>query len=323
VEPNSTDPTTAFATTGGTKPPSASRPWWKRKWGIAAIVVAVLIIVGGISTATQTEPIASVATPSPSLAAGVSSPQVPTAEPAPTSEPTTVEATPEPTVEPTPEPTVEPTPEPTEEPTPEPTEEPTPEPTEEPTPEPTEEPTPEPTAVSAILKTSGQGDKIVRFVAQDAPTYARITGKGGGNFAVITYTGSEYGDLLVNEIGSYSGSTYVAAGVNRLKVTSSGSWTIEIRPITAARLWDGLDRLDGKGDSVVLLTDAAGGITTVKNKSRSNFAVIAYSPEGEYLDLLVNEIGSYSGEVLLPDADPIVLSIHAVGGTWSMSAVEQ
>ena len=290
VEPNSTDPTTAFATTGGTKPPSASRPWWKRKGGIAAIVVAVLIIVGGISNATQTEPIASVATPSPSLAAGVSSPQVPTAEPAPTSQPTT-EATPEPTVEPTPEPT--------------------------------EEPTPEPTAVSAILKTSGRGDKIVRFVAQDAPTYARITGKGGGNFAVISYTGSEYGDLLVNEIGSYSGLTYVAAGVNRLKVTSSGSWTIEIRPITAARLWDGLDRLDGKGDSVVLLTDAAGGITTVKNKSRSNFAVIAYSPEGDYLDLLVNEIGSYSGEVLLPDADPIVLSIHAVGGTWSMSAVEQ
>src|SRR5689334_7987585 len=26
-----------------------SRPWWKRKWGIAGIVVAALLIVGGIT----------------------------------------------------------------------------------------------------------------------------------------------------------------------------------------------------------------------------------------------------------------------------------
>jgi hypothetical protein len=169
----------------------------------------------------------------------------------------------------------------------------------------------------------GRGDKIVKLPAQDAPTFARITGKGSGNFAVISYVGSDYDDLLVNEIGSYAGSVYIAAGVNRLKVTSSGTWTIEVRPITSARAWDGVTALTGKGDSVAILTGGAGGITTIKNKSRSNFAVIAYSPEGEYLDLLVNEIGTYSGEVLVPDADPIVLAISAVGGTWSLSAVGQ
>ncbi len=207
-----------------------------------------------------------------------------------------------------------------------PTVEPSTPPTTEPTPEPTATvaptPKPKPTPAPPILKLAGRGDKVVRFTAQDAPTVARITGKGSGNFAVVSYAGSVYGDLLVNEIGAYAGWVYVAAGENRLKVSSSGSWTIEVRPITAARAWDGLGALTGKGDTVVLLSGGASGTTTIKNRSSSNFAVIAYSPAGDYLDLLVNEIGAYSGEVLLPDADPIVLSIHDVGGTWSMSAVQ-
>jgi hypothetical protein len=59
-----------------------------------------------------------------------------------------------------------------------------------------------------------------------------------------------------------------------------------------------------------------------QERGTSNFAVVAYSEYGDYLDLLVNEIGSYSGEVLLPIEDPIVLSIHADGGSWSMSVVQ-
>jgi hypothetical protein len=192
---------------------------------------------------------------------------------------------------------------------------------------------PEPTSASSggigsvpaplIVRKTGRGDRVLRFPAQDAPTVARISGTGRGNFAVVSYAGAEYGDLLVNEIGSYAGWVYVAAGINRFKITSSGSWTVEIRSITSARAWDGARAMAGKGDQVILLSRAAAGSTTIKNKGHSNFAVTAYSPEGDYLDLLVNEIGSYNGEVLLPDTDPIVLVIHAVGGTWSMSTVVQ
>ena len=171
--------------------------------------------------------------------------------------------------------------------------------------------------------TSGRGDKIVKFAAQDAPTFARITGRGSSNFAVISYTGAEYGDLLVNEIGAYAGSVYVAAGVDRLKISSSGTWTVEIRQLDDAPSWDGTRTLSGKGDKVVVLFGGSAGITTIKNKSTSNFAVIAYSPEGEYLDLVVNEIGAYAGEVMLPDGDPMVLQIQAVGGTWSFSTISQ
>jgi hypothetical protein len=65
------------------------------------------------------------------------------------------------------------------------------------------------------------------------------------------------------------------------------------------------------------------GITTIKNKSSPSFAGVAYTRDGTYLDLLVNTIASNSGEVLLPDSDPMVLVIGAVGGTWSTSAVQQ
>lgn len=268
-----------------TSPPAPKRPWWKRKWGIAAIVVVALFVLGSISNAVNPRSAGSTASADPTPLAVIHDPS--------TSPSSTAAATADP-VE-TPEPAVEAT----------------------------VEPTAKPTAIPVVLKISGRGDKVVKMNPQDEPTFAKITGKGGGNFSVISYTGSEYGDLLVNEIGSYSGTVYIAAGINRLKVSSSGSWTIEVRSIQAAPRWDGSKALAGKGDRVVLLSNGGAGITTIKNKGRDNFAIIAYSLSGEYLDLVVNEIGSYSGEVLLPDEDPMVLSIHDVGGTWSMSAVGQ
>jgi len=294
--PNSSDPTIGWVPPGGPAAPTPApqkRRWWKRKWGIAAIVVAVLFILGGIGSAMDPQTTGSLASPSPQL--GLAATEAPTAS-ASLADPT-------PEVSPEPVESADPTPEPTA--------------------EPTAEPTPKPTPVAPLLKTSGRGDKVVKMKAQDAPTFAKITGKGSGNFAVISYAGTEYSDLLVNDIGSYSGTVYIEAGVNRLKVTSNGSWTIEVRPITSARHWDGTSALAGKGDGVVILTNGSFGTTTLKNKGESNFAVIAYSTDGEYLDLLVNDIGSYKGEVLLPVADPMVLSIHSVGGTWSWSPVEQ
>ncbi len=162
----------------------------------------------------------------------------------------------------------------------------------------------EPATPAILTSKSGRGDKVLKIKAQDAPTIARITNKGSSNFAVISYVGTCYDDLLVNEIGSYSGTVYLSPGVTRLKVTSNGNWKVTIRPIDAARQWDGSSALSGKGDAVVMLHGGEFGKTTIKNKSRSNFAVIAYDTDGQYLDLLVNEIGGYSGEVLLPLADP-------------------
>jgi hypothetical protein len=276
-----------------TAPAGPVRPWWKKRWGIAAIAVGVLLVLGAVGSAFNPKG-SSTASPIPSapVAAATAGPTPNvTASPSATAQ-TTPSAAPTATAEPTPEPTAEPT------------------------------PTPKPTPVPPVLTKAGRGDKVLKFPAQDGPLVARITNKSGDNFAVVAYSGTEYTDLLVNEIGSYSGRVYVAPGVNLLKITSGGSWTVELRVIASAPRWNGESTLTGKGDSVILLTGGSFGTTTITNKGRDNFAVVAYSVDGDYLDLLVNEIGSYRGEVLLPIEDPVVLSIHAVGGAWTMTAVK-
>jgi len=184
-------------------------------------------------------------------------------------------------------------------------------------------PTAEPAASAApIGEDAGRGDVVLRIEGQELPTVAVITHQGKNtNFAVTSYIGTEYNALLVNEIGNYSGMVYVAPLVDTLEITAGGDWTVTRYNLDGATQWDGLTDLAGEGDSVVVLTGGSSGAVAITNQSESNFSIVAYDEFGEYLDLLVNEIGDYSGEVLLPDADPMALDITAVGGTWTMSAI--
>jgi len=107
-----TDPTVvAWAVTAASGSGQAPKPWWKRWWGIAAIGLAILLILGGIGSVInggRTQ--GGAASPGASLAVGAVSTPTATVR-AVTAEPTEA-ATPEPTEEATPEPTEEATPEP-------------------------------------------------------------------------------------------------------------------------------------------------------------------------------------------------------------------
>ncbi len=146
---------------------------------------------------------------------------------------------------------------------------------------------------------------------------ATIKYTGSGNFAVWTVdSGGTSTDLLVNDTGSYSGRVLFDESEHSVafKVTATGSWTIVIDPIEKFPAWSGTTTRTATGDYVLRLTgDAAGSFVVMKltHSGSSNFAVWAY---GESTDLLVNEIGRYSGEVLMNGA--AVLEIHA-DGKWS------
>jgi hypothetical protein len=170
----------------------------------------------------------------------------------------------------------------------------------------------------------GRGDKVARFkIPADAAAIATIKATGRDNFAVWTLdaSGSET-DLLVNEIGAYAGTVLFDENEGdhsvAFEVTASGSWTIRVKPISAARVWEPTGSLKGKGDDVVQLTPPATGLsaTDVRHTGKGNFAIWAYSTDGT--DLLVNDIGRYSGQVLLPDGT-FLLAITA-DGSWTMSA---
>lgn len=172
------------------------------------------------------------------------------------------------------------------------------------------------------MNLQGKGDKVAKFtIPADAPAIAKISYSGTSNFVVesLAVDGST-NDLLVNVIGKYKGTVLFDTDIETysvaFRVTASGSWTIAIQPLTSARSWNGTTKLTGTGDDVVVLNPASIGLTTVKitHSGSSNFVVIGFSDSAS--DLLVNEIGHYSGEQLLTEGT-LLLQIEA-DGAWTV-----
>lgn len=180
---------------------------------------------------------------------------------------------------------------------------------------------PAPVAKPAVY--SGVGSKLLKISKGEEAMIVVISGRGSSNFAVTNLgaDGEQY-DLLVNSIGSYQGTRLIDAREGEqtaaFKIEATGfRWTIALKPITQARSWSGSSPLSGKGDDVVLMPPGTwGALDAAKfaHTGSSNFAVKAY---GDSIDLLVNEIGRYSGEVQVP-ADTVLFAIDADGG-WTIS----
>jgi hypothetical protein len=165
---------------------------------------------------------------------------------------------------------------------------------------------------------SGTGKSVV--VLPDGVGAAMVTAEhvGQSNFAltVLDANNQSTGDLLVNRIGNYAGTT--AYGMNddlgtsaRLQVEADGEWTVTVSQLsTASEL-----KLphEGTGDGVFrYLGDAAQWRLT--HSGSSNFAVIQYADL--FPGLLANEIGQFRGTVPAT-AGPVIVTITA-DGAWSV-----
>lgn len=191
--------------------------------------------------------------------------------------------------------------------------------------EPTVPPSPiaslEPEPAFADIELTGTGNAVPRFdIPEDSAAIAVISHTGAANFAVWAVDGAgAQTDLLVNTIGNYAGTVLFdeSAGshTDAFDIEADGSWTITVKPVTEAFRWDGSEALAGSGDDVAILEPPASGLksTTVTHAGTGNFAIWAYGPS---TDLLVNEIGNYSGEALLADGT-FLLEITA-DGPWTI-----
>ena len=195
-------------------------------------------------------------------------------------------------------------------PSPPPTEQPAPTPTPTPTPTLTPTPTPQPVPEPEPMEFSGQGDDVSsKFTLESGITIITMTHNGDSNFAIklLDNTGGLV-DLLVNEIGVFDGSVAIGVredniigakpGTHLLDITADGNWTVLIkqpRPTSA----DALPlNLTGKGCDVSPFFVLDEGLTVFKmtHDGDSNFAITLLSTDGRVAELLVNEIGSYSGK---------------------------
>lgn len=165
----------------------------------------------------------------------------------------------------------------------------------------------------------GSGDDVIDFVVpNDDPAVLELTHRGSSNFSVVSYTAAgERLDLLVNEIGLYSGARPVnfltGEEVGELEITANGAWAITVRPLFASPTLE--STFSGTGSEVLLYLANESRLSLTHNGS-SNFVVRAWSASER--DLLVNEIGAYEGTVRI-DPSALVIEVEA-DGDWTMEA---
>jgi hypothetical protein len=197
------------------------------------------------------------------------------------------------------------------------------------TPSPSETPEPTFTATPAPqpIELKGKGSKVVDVQKWDGPAIVHLVYKGSSNFIVTPFdaNGETTGFMgLANEIGNYDGWKPLDFGLfgqneltTRLQIKSSGDWTITICPLTIEylKIADVPGTYQGKGDEVVFLKGGTPDLATFDYKGKSNFIVETYSSEGD-IDGIVNEIGVYNGQVIVPN-DTIIFVVTA-SGPWTV-----
>ena len=162
--------------------------------------------------------------------------------------------------------------------------------------------------------TKGTGDYVAQGLKVKNYGVLHITHSGSENFIVKLYKNKEYENLLVNTIGNYTGDVLVdGSGEYELEIKADGNWNITSDGLTI----DDKTSFSGKGDSVTGITSTGTGNWKITNNGSGNFIVKEYGVSSGYMDLLVNEIGSYSGVVKTTSSDDIFFAVKS-DGDWTI-----
>lgn len=225
--------------------------------------------------------------------------------------------------------------------TPAPTSTPTPTPTATSTPTPTTTPTPEPTPEPIHL--TGSGDTVSdKFTLGEGIAIFDMEHSGSSNY-IIWLMNADTGErtsLLVNEIGSFDGRKIVGVtgsamqaspGNYVLDISADGTWDITItqpKPTTGSDL---PQTYTGDGYDVVGPFNLEKGLAKfeMSHDGNANFIVQLYDTEGNQVELLANEIGSYTGtkavgvtgELFDASPGPHYLNIQA-DGDWEITVTQ-
>jgi hypothetical protein len=191
-------------------------------------------------------------------------------------------------------------------------------PTRTPKPTNTTRPTNTETAIPQPVTLEGSGNQVVDFDNLFGIGFIHVTHEGSSNFVVKNYgANNEKIDLLVNTIGDYDGYRTLDFGSDdhtvRFQVEADGDWKIIVYPLDAEylKVCDIPGTCKGKGDDLFAVKGKGRpDVLTFTDKSDSNVIVYAYTKSGR--DLLVNEIGPYSGSSLFP-ANTILVEVRSEG----------
>jgi len=193
----------------------------------------------------------------------------------------------------------------------------TPEPS--PTDTPTTPPTPAASPTEEVQEFSGEGDDVVNVELQGGLVFFDLSHSGSSN--LVMWLRGESDDLLVNQIGQYTGTT--ARGVDDgqyvVAVEADGEWSLTIREPREQASVDVPTSSSGTGDGVTAFV-SLDGLHTIKasHSGDSNFTIWLYGEDGKRLDLVVNEIGDYEGTNSVRVSEGVYLLIVTADGDWSV-----
>lgn len=176
-----------------------------------------------------------------------------------------------------------------------------------------------------ILRGSGSRVLSVR-IPRKSPLVVGAVNQGSSNF-VVKLVGGGTSELLFNEIGRFTGEVAwedAAPGRYRLAVEADAAWTLYLsQPVPSPKVRNLIGTFSGHGSKVLRTrtTRRAQPVLKATHRGESNFVVklLGYGNiTGR--SLLVNEIGSYSGEVLVDDELPVGYYLVAVtaDGDWTL-----
>lgn len=183
----------------------------------------------------------------------------------------------------------------------------------------TPKPTLTPTPIPQPIEFSGTGDDVISIEKSYGPAIAKITYTGARNFIIKNYDANgETIDLMVNTIGAYAGTRpldfYDNQQTDKIEIKASGDWTITIYPLAEQYLHtcDNIADCSGKGDDVIAFFKIEPDTAAIINQGEGNFIVKSYGSSD--IDLVVNEIGNYTGKVIF-DRGVFLIEIIS-GGSW-------
>jgi hypothetical protein len=168
----------------------------------------------------------------------------------------------------------------------------------------------------------GYGDNIVTWNGNGGIISFKHT--GSGYVGVTTYgINGEYIDLLVNEVGNYSGNhlfgIWSGEDVSEFEIQADGSWEISLKSVSSGAKKVSGTSISGIGADVINATSACEyNKIQISNNGDGYFGVWAISPKSLFPeDLLVNEVGTYSGVVRLPEDFELI--VVEADGNWQIN----
>ena len=166
---------------------------------------------------------------------------------------------------------------------------------------------------------TGSGDSVIRDVFIDSYyNVITLSHDGDSNFIVRGHCDDGSSELLVNEIGPYNGTVLLGTvSPYMLEIKADGNWSVHVETIVGDHT---STSFSGTGDFVTTVIMPKTKIFKITHDGESNIIVRQHSDEGT--ELLVNEIGPYSGEVVSRiSVDQASLFEVIADGNWTITPI--